>query len=75
MGELLARYLAPLTYALYIMLAVGGIDHFWIEFLPRPVAQLNLLALWPLLAAVWFGHKYKARMNAEAAGESRNRGA
>ncbi len=64
MNELFARYLTPLTYLLWALIIIGGIDHFAIEVLPRPVADINLIVMMPLLAAVWFGHKHKARMQA-----------
>jgi hypothetical protein len=66
MTELFARYLTPLTYLLWAMIAVGALDHFAVEFLPRGVADINLYVMWPLLAIVWFGHKHVARVKAQA---------
>ena len=66
MTELFARYLTPLTYLLWAMIAVGALDHFAVEFLPRCVADINLYVMWPLLAIVWFGHKHVARVKAQA---------
>ena len=66
MTELFARYLTPLTYLLWAMIGVGMVDHFAVEFLPRRMADINLYAMWPLLAVVWFGHKHVARVKAQA---------
>jgi len=66
MAEIFARYLAPLTYLLWAMIIVGGVDHFAVEFLPRQIADVNLYIMWPLLAVVWFGHKHNARLKAQA---------
>lgn len=66
MTGIFARYLTPLTYLMFGLIIVGGVDHFAVEFLPRPVANVNLYILWPLLAVVWFGHKHVAREKAQA---------
>ena len=75
MTELFARSITPLTYLLWAMIIIGGIDHFAVEFLPRPIADWNLYIMWPLLAIVWFGHKYKAREKAQMGLDNRNEGA
>ncbi len=66
MSQLFARYLTPLTYLIWVMIIVGSIDHFAVEFLPRKVADVNLYVMWPVLAIVWFGHKHNARMKAQS---------
>jgi hypothetical protein len=75
MTELFARYLTPLTYLLWAMIIIGSVDHFAIEFLPRPVADYNLYAMWPLLAVVWFGHRHVARVKAQAMRDNMRDGA
>lgn len=65
MAEIFARYLTPLTYLLWAMIIVGGVDHFVVEFLPREMADVNLYVMWPLLAFVWFGHRHNARVKAQ----------
>lgn len=74
MTELFARYLTPLTYILWAMIIIGSIDHFFAEFLPRPVADWNLYVMWPVLAVVWFGHRHKTRVQAQAARDNMNDG-
>ncbi len=66
MSEILARYLTPLTYAMWVMIIAGAIDHFAVGFLPRQVAAVGLYVMWPLLAFVWFGHRHKERLKAQA---------
>ena len=75
MSEIFARFITPVTYLMFAMLIVGGIDHFAVEFLPRNVAQWNLNLMWPVLAIVWFGHKYKERMKAQTMRDDANDGA
>ena len=75
MNEIFARYLTPLTYLLWAMIIIGGVDHFAVEFLPRQVADLNLYIMWPLLAIVWFGHRHVARLKAQAIRDNMNDGA
>lgn len=75
MQELFARYLTPLTYLLWAVIAVGIIDHFVVGLLPRPVADVNLYIMWPLLAVVWFGHKHNAKVKAQAMRDEPNDGA
>ena len=58
--------MTPLTYLLWAMIIVGGVDHFAFEFMPRAMADVNLYVMWPLLAVVWFGHRYVAREKAQA---------
>lgn len=65
MAALFSRYLTPLTYVMYAMLIIGGIDHFAVEFLPRQVAGWNLIIIWPVLAFIWYGHRYNARLQAQ----------
>ena len=67
MSELFARYLTPLTYLLWVVIIIGAVDHFVVHFLPPDLANAYLYALWPLVAAVWFGHKYNARLKAQEA--------
>jgi hypothetical protein len=57
------------------MIIIGMIDHFAVEFLPRQVADINLYALWPVLAVVWFGHKHVARVKAQAMRDNLSDGA
>lgn len=66
MTEMLARYLTPLTYLMWVLIIVGAVDHFAVEFLPRQIANVSLYIMWPLLAFVWFGHRHKARVKAQA---------
>ena len=66
MTGLFARYLEPVTYLLWAMIIIGSIDHFFVEFLPRPIANVNLYLMWPVLAIVWFGHRHVAREKAQA---------
>ena len=75
MQELFARYLIPLTYLLWALIIIGMIDHFAVEFLPRKVADVNLYLLWPLLAIVWFAHKYNAKIKAQNMRDNDNIGA
>jgi hypothetical protein len=75
MTEIFARYLTPLTYLMWVTIIVGGVDHFAFEFLPRPVADVNLYVMWPLLAVVWFGHKHVARVKAQAMRDNLSDGA
>jgi amino acid permease len=75
MTELFARYLTPLTYLMWVMIVLGMIDHFAVEFLPRQVADVNLYVMWPVLAIVWFGHKHKAREKAQAMRDNMSDGA
>lgn len=75
MTELFARYLTPLTYLMWAMIIVGGVDLFAVEFLPRPVADVYLYVMWPLLAVVWFGHKHIARQKAQAMRDNLSDGA
>ncbi len=70
MTELFARYLTLVTYVLWAMIIIGMIDHFAVEFLPRSVADLNLYIIWPVLAIVWFGHRHKGRVEAQARAEA-----
>ena len=57
------------------MIIVGAIDHFFVEFLPRSVANMNLYVMWPLLAIVWFGHKHLAKIKAQSMHDNDNAGA
>ena len=66
MTEMLARYLTPLTYLMWVLIIVGAVDHFAVEFLPRQIADVNLYIMWPLLAFVWFGHRHNSRVKAQA---------
>ena len=74
MAEIFARYLTPLTYLMWVMIIIGGVDHFAVEFLPRRVADVNLIIMWPLLAFVWFGHKHNAKLKAQAMRDNANDG-
>lgn len=74
MTELFARYLTPITYLMWAMIIVGMADHFLVEFLPRSVADLNLYIMWPVLAIVWFGHRHKTRVQAQAMRDNMNDG-
>ena len=74
MTGLFARYLAPVTYLLWAMIIIGAIDHFFVEFLPRPVADVNLYVMWPVLAIVWFGHRHISREKAQAMRNNQNDG-
>ena len=72
MTGLFARYIEPVTYLLWVMIIIGMIDHFLVEFLPRPIADANLYVMWPVLAIVWFGHKHLAREKAQAMRDNNN---
>ncbi len=74
MTELFARYLEPLTYVLWAMIILGGIDHFVVEFLPRAIADWNLIIMWPVLATVLFGRWHVGRKNARAMRDNMNDG-
>lgn len=63
------RYLTPLTYLMWAAIIIGMVDHFFLEprglaFLPPPVFDWLVIVMWPLLAAVWFGHKEAERRKA-----------
>jgi hypothetical protein len=69
--DLLVRYLTPMTWFLWAILAVGMIEHFFLEprgrtMLPEGTFDVLLIAMWPLLLAVWFGWKEKEKRKAQA---------
>lgn len=69
MRALLLKYLTPLSWLLWAMIAIGIIDHFFLvprgrTLLPPGAFDWLLLAMWPLLLAVWFGWKEKEKQKA-----------
>ena len=75
MMALLLRYLTPLTYVMWAVIIIGMVDHFFLE--PRGLAVLPsewfnwmVILMWPLLGAVWFGHKEAERRKALARQEA-----
>ena len=69
MRPYLLRYLTPLTYIMWIIIIVGMVEHFFLEprgmaFLPPAAFDWLLILMWPLLAAVWFGHKEAEKQKA-----------
>lgn len=69
MKALLLRYLTPLTYIMWAGIIIGMIDNFFLEprglaFLPSGAFNWLLILMWPLVAAVWFGHKEAERQKA-----------
>ena len=75
MGDLLLRFLTPLTWLLWIVLGVGMFDQFVLDqifgitVLPPRAFDALLIVMWPLLLAVWFGWKEKEKRKAR---EGRN---
>lgn len=70
MGPLLLKYLRPMTWLLWGLLAIGFVDHFLlaprgIGVIPPAVFDWLILALWPLLLGVWFGWKQKEKLKAQ----------
>jgi hypothetical protein len=71
----LLRYLVPLTYMMWAVIIIGMVDHFFLEprgqaVLPPVVFDWLLIAMWPLLAAVWFGNKEAEKRKAQARAEA-----
>lgn len=66
---LLLKYLTPMTWLLWGMIGIGMVDHFFLvprgrSVLPAGVFDWMLLAMWPVLLAVWFGWKEKEKQKA-----------
>ena len=53
----------------WVLLTIGLIDHFLFTFLPRDVAEFNILLLWVLVVLVFAGEvtTYTARKRANRA--------
>jgi len=67
--QFLLKFLTPMTWLLWAMIAVGMVDHFFlaprgISMLPQAVFDWFLIIMWPVLLAVWFGWKEKAKQKA-----------
>ena len=58
MAEIFSRYLTPLTYAMWVTILIGGVDHFILEFFPSLVSEFYFFFLLPFVGIVWFGHKH-----------------
>ena len=68
MAEVFSRYLTPLTYAMWVTILIGGVDHFLVDFLPPVISEINIFIMLPLLAIVWFGHKHRAKYKSKKTG-------
>ena len=45
MAEIFSRYLTPLTYAMWVTILIGCVDHFILEFLPPIVSEINIFIM------------------------------
>lgn len=59
--RLLASLTTPLSYLLWILIAIGLTNEFFGPFLPPMVVEFGVYVLWLAAAAVWFGWRQRKR--------------
>ena len=59
--HLLARFARPLTYLLWVLVAIGVADYLFGPFLSPELAETGLIVMWVVAAATWFGWRQRKR--------------
>lgn len=72
--ETLSRYLEPLTWLMWALIAIGLFDYFVTKVVPPEQMEWAMIVMWPLTGAVWFGWRGRKRQEAEAARRTGGRG-